>query len=53
MYQSVQKQEGGDDCGVFSIAFATALLHNQNPVNMQFVQVGCILICFNALNGNP
>ena len=37
-YQSVQKQEGGDDCGVFSIAFATTLLYKQNPVNIQFVQ---------------
>jgi len=48
-YQPVQKQEGGDDCGVFSIAFATALLHNQNPVNVQFVQSSMcshLLQCF-------
>ena len=37
-YEPVQKQEGGDDCGVFSIAFATALVHNHNPINVQFVQ---------------
>jgi len=38
VYEPVQKQEGGDDCGVFSIAFATALVHRQNPVHIQFVQ---------------
>ena len=38
IYEPVQKQEGGDDCGVFSIAFATALAHNQDPVYVQFVQ---------------
>jgi len=31
-YLPVQQQEGGDDCGVFSIAFATALLHKQDLV---------------------
>ena len=38
IYEPVQKQEGGDDCGVFSIAFATALAHHQNPVHVRFVQ---------------
>ena len=38
IYELVQKQEGGDDCGVFSIAFATALAHGQNPVGAHFVQ---------------
>ena len=38
IYEAVKKQEGGDDCGVFSIAFATALAHHQNPVHVQFVQ---------------
>ena len=38
IYEPVKKQEGGDDCGVFSIAFATALAHHQNPVHVQFVQ---------------
>ena len=37
-YEPVQKQEGGDDCGVFSIAFATALAHGLNPVGIHFVQ---------------
>ena len=36
--EPVQKQEGGDDCGVFSIAFATALAHHQDPVHIQFIQ---------------
>ena len=48
-YQQVQQQEGGDDCGVFSIAFATALLHNQNPVNLRFIQSSMhshLLRCF-------
>ena len=39
-YLPVQQQEGGDDCGVFSIAFATALLHEQDLVNVQFVHSG-------------
>ena len=38
IYEPVNKQEGGDDCGVFSIAFATALAHQQNPVHVQFDQ---------------
>ena len=38
IYEPIQKQEGGDDCGVFSIAFATALAHHQDPVHVQFVQ---------------
>ena len=38
IYEPVKKQEGGDDCGVFSIVFATALAHQQNPVHVQFDQ---------------
>jgi len=48
-YLPVQQQEGGDDCGVFSIAFATALLHEQDLVNVQFVHSGMrphLLWCF-------
>ena len=37
-YEPVPKQEDGDDCGVFSITFATALVRNHNPVTIQFVQ---------------
>jgi len=37
-YEPVQKQEGRDDCGVFSIAFATALAHGQSPASVQFAQ---------------
>jgi len=32
-YEPVQNQEGGDDV-MFSIAFATALAHHQNPVHV-------------------
>ena len=38
IYEPVKKQEGGDDCGVFSVTFATALAHHRNPVYEQFVQ---------------
>jgi len=37
-YQPILKQEGGNDCGMFCIAFATVLLHKQNPINVQFIQ---------------
>ena len=30
-FMDVQKQSGGYDCGVFAIAFATALAHGINP----------------------
>ena len=48
-YEPVQKQEGGDDCGLFSIAFAAALVHSLNPVGTHFVQsdMRCHLLqCF-------
>ena len=51
--EPVKKQEGGDKCGVFSIAFATALAHHQNPVHEQFVQsMICVPICYNALSNS-
>ena len=35
---SVQKQSGGIDCGLFTLAFATALCHNNDPAKMSFYQ---------------
>ncbi len=34
----VQIQAGGDDCGVFSLAFAAAVCAGQNPAEISFVQ---------------
>ncbi len=35
----IQKQEGVKDCGLFSIAIATALLFGEDPLNIRFNQV--------------
>ena len=37
-FMDVQKQSGGYDCGVFAIAFATALAHGFNPGKYLFNQ---------------
>ena len=37
-FVSVQKQQGGCDCGLFAIAFATALVTGQNPGGIIFDQ---------------
>lgn len=37
-FQSVSKQRGGSDCGLFSIAFATAICFKINPVAVDFKQ---------------
>ena len=37
-FMDVQKQSGGYDCGVFAIAFATALAHGINPGKYLFNQ---------------
>jgi len=45
-----QKQAGGTDCGLFSIAFATALVHGMNPENFKFCQEKMrphLVDCFN------
>ena len=34
----VQKQKGNKDCGLFAVAFATALAHGQNPSKQRFHQ---------------
>lgn len=33
-----QKQRGAKDCGLFAVAFATALAHGQNPSKVKFQQ---------------
>ena len=38
VFKDVQMQCGSSDCGVFSIAFATALAHGQQPGNFIFDQ---------------
>ena len=37
-FRSVSKQRGGSDCGLFSIAFATAICFKINPVAVDFKQ---------------
>ena len=37
-YIDVQRQVGGSDCGLFSIAFATALVFGQHPGQLVFDQ---------------
>ena len=38
VFKDVQMQCGSSDCGAFSIAFATALAHGQQPGNFIFDQ---------------
>ena len=35
---NVQRQEGGSDCGLFAIAFATALVNGIQPAQLNFHQ---------------
>ena len=35
-WANVAKQAGGDDCGLFAIAFATSICHNRDPVLAQY-----------------
>lgn len=34
-----QKQEGSNDCGLFAIAIATAIVHGADPTRLRFDQV--------------
>lgn len=46
---SEQKQEGSRDCGVFAIAFATAIAYRKDPSHLIFNQVEMrkhLLACF-------
>jgi len=45
VYEPVQKQEGGDDYGVFSIAFATALVTIKIQSMYSLCKAQCGLIC--------
>ena len=45
-----QKQAGGTDCGLFSIAFAVALVHGMNPDQLKFCEINMrsqLVECFN------
>ena len=49
LYQDVQKQHGGSDCGLFAIAYATALVHGFQPEECYFSQATMrshLLRCF-------
>ncbi len=35
---NVQQQKGGNDCGVFAVAFATSLVFGQCPTHRQYTQ---------------
>ena len=46
---NVQKQKGGNDCGLFAIAFATALAFGQSPWDHSYIQESMrehLLKCF-------
>ena len=52
LIQDMQKQVGGVDCGVFSIAIATSLVHGQNPVSVVYDQPSLrshLVSCFEKL----
>ena len=36
--QTMQRQKGGNDCGLFAIAISVALAHNLDPAVMKFKQ---------------
>ena len=40
-YVKVSRQKNGSDCGVYAIAFATALCHGKSPAKMK-VSFTCI-----------
>ena len=37
-FRSVQQQEGGSDCGLYSLAFATSLCDGKNPSAVNYIQ---------------
>ena len=47
----VSRQKGGVDCGVFAVAIATALAHQQNPALIEFAQSAMqphLVACFES-----
>ena len=53
LFQNVQQQSGSSDCGLFSIAFATALVYGKRPENYHFNQREMrshLLKCFQQRN---
>ena len=51
---NVSKQRNGSDCGVYSIAFATAILHGEDPTQQDYIRPReHLLQCFEAGNISP
>lgn len=51
--ETVQKQEGGQDCGVFAIAICTSLLFGAYPIKLKFAQAilrSHLVSCFVDMN---
>ena len=46
-YKAVQVQQGSNDCGLFTIAFATSLCGGKNPIEINYKQH---LLCSHPLN---
>ena len=56
LVQGMQKQMGSVDCGVFSIAIATSLVHRINPVSVVYDQLSLrahLVACFEKLTMTP
>ena len=51
--QSTQKQKGSTDCGVFSIAIATSLLHSQPILFTQSLARSHLISCFQNCQLTP
>ena len=47
-FMDVQMQSGGSDCGLFAIAFATALVMGRNQANFFFSKEECEHIFVNV-----
>ena len=51
-----QKQKGSSDCGLFAIAFATAVAHGINPSKLKLKQEAMrphLINCFNKRHISP
>ena len=53
-YLNVARQRNGHDCGIYAIAFATALLHGQDPTTLHFIKPHAHLLkCFKTNEMTP
>ena len=43
-FPSIQIQHGGNDCGLFALAFATSLCYGKSPSQVIFIQHAFIII---------